>query len=57
MPSSRNHQQSHGLGQIDEQLEAQVKAAASIQGQSETDREALQAARREQSELDEIIDD
>ncbi|MGF7034971.1 hypothetical protein J2T17_005940 [Paenibacillus mucilaginosus] len=56
MATSRNHQGAHGIGQTEEQLNNQAQAAVQIQGESETDREVLAAANREDSELDEIIE-
>lgn len=56
MPSSRQHQEAHGIGQIEEQLAKQADAAASIQGNSSIDQETVAAANRENTELDEIID-
>jgi hypothetical protein len=57
MTTSRQHQEAHGLGQIEEQLSAQAEAAVQIQGgENETDREVADAANRHSSELDDIID-
>lgn len=56
MATSRNHQGAHGIGQTEEQLNAQAQAAEAIQGQNETDREVIAAANQEDSELDEIIE-
>lgn len=57
MPSSRNHQGAHGIGQVEEQLNQQAHAADNIQGGSETDREiAMEANRDAHTSLDEIID-
>ncbi|WP_167747201.1 hypothetical protein [Cohnella luojiensis] len=47
MPSSRNHQGAHGIGQAEEQLNQQANAADAIQGGSETDREIAKAANRD----------
>lgn len=55
MPSSRGHQGAQGIGQAEEQLNAQAQAAAEIQGANETDQEVLAAANQQDSELDEII--
>ncbi|WP_178075949.1 hypothetical protein [Paenibacillus oralis] len=46
MPSSRNHQGAHGIGQAEEQLNDQAEAAVNIQGQAEIDRHIKQAAKR-----------
>ncbi|MDQ0195629.1 hypothetical protein [Paenibacillus wynnii] len=56
MPSSRNHQEAHGIGQIEEQLQQQADAAKAIQGSSETDREIAEAAKSDKhTALDEIV--
>ncbi len=57
MPTSRNHQGAHGIGQVEEQLKKQANATDAIQGGSETDREIANAANRDaHTSLDEIID-
>lgn len=57
MTSSRNHQEAHGIGQIEEQLKQQADAAKAIQGENESDREIAEILKRDtQSSLDEIID-
>jgi hypothetical protein len=56
MSTSKQHQNAHGIGQVEEQLANQADAAASIQGESELDREVLREANRENTELDEIIE-
>lgn len=57
MPTSRNHQGAHGIGQVEEQLNQQANAADAIQGGSETDREIAKAANRDaHTSLDEIVD-
>ncbi|BBH20051.1 hypothetical protein Back11_13960 [Paenibacillus baekrokdamisoli] len=57
MTSSRNHQEAHGIGQIEEQLKQQADAADAIQGGNETDREIVKAANRDaHTSLDEIFD-
>ena len=57
MPSSRNHQGAHGIGQIEEQLQSQAEAAAQIQGQHDTDRDIAEAAHRDpHTSLDEIVE-
>ncbi|WP_028608773.1 hypothetical protein [Paenibacillus harenae] len=55
MTTSRQHQEAHGIGQIEEQLEQQIEAAEDIQGTSKLDQEIQAAAREHSSELDEII--
>jgi hypothetical protein len=54
--TSRQHQEAHGIGQIEEQLKQQNQAAEAIQGLNETDQAIASASRRQDSELDEIID-
>lgn len=44
MPSSRNHQGAHGIGQAEDQLNNQAEAAVEIQGESAIDRNITQAA-------------
>lgn len=57
MTTSRQHQEAHGSGQIEEQLNAQAQAAEQIQGLNEADREVIATANREHaSTLDEVID-
>jgi hypothetical protein len=57
LTTSRNHQEAHGIGQIEEQLNQQAEAAEAIQGENETDREIAKAANRDpHTSLDEIID-
>lgn len=55
MTTSRQHQEAHGIGQIEKQLKSQVKAAAAIQGESELDQDVISASKRKDSKLDEII--
>ncbi|TVY10267.1 hypothetical protein [Paenibacillus cremeus] len=56
MASSRNHQGAHGIGQAEEQLNAQAQAAQEIQGTNEVDQSVLAAANQSDSELDEIFE-
>jgi len=57
MPSSRNHQGAHGIGQIEEQLQQQAEAAVQIQGENETDRNIAEAVNRDpHTSLDEIVE-
>jgi len=44
MAKSRQHQEAHGTGQIEKQLERQADAASYIQGASWLDREVSSAA-------------
>lgn len=56
LSSSRNHQEAHGIGQIEEQLNRQADAAGNIQGKSKIDRDIADAANREaHTSLDEVI--
>jgi hypothetical protein len=57
MTTNRNHQEAHGIGQIEKQLKQQMDAADAIQGGSEVDSEIAKAANRDQhTSLDDIID-
>lgn len=56
MTTSRQHQKAHGTGQIEEQLEQQIRAAKQIQGENKLDQEIKAAANEHSSELEEIID-
>ncbi|WP_197081066.1 hypothetical protein [Gordoniibacillus kamchatkensis] len=56
MTTSRNHQEAHGIGQIEEQLSEQADAVQQLQGgESELDEEVAAAADASDSELDDII--
>ncbi|MCD1260750.1 hypothetical protein B5M42_018265 [Paenibacillus athensensis] len=57
MSTSKNHQQAHGIGQIEQQLNEQAQAAEALQGVNETDREVAEAAQQPASELDETTED
>lgn len=46
MAKSRQHQEAHGIGQIENQLKRQMEAAEEIQGGSETDRNVTAASRK-----------
>ncbi|XEC94723.1 hypothetical protein AB6A23_26135 [Paenibacillus tarimensis] len=50
MASSRQHQEAHGIGQIEQQLKQQAEAAEEIQGESELDREISDAHERFKAE-------
>jgi hypothetical protein len=54
MATSRQHQESHGIGQIEQQLDNQAEAAVNIQGKNELDQKVTSAASHQDSELDEI---
>ena len=57
MATSRNHQGAHGIGQIEEQLNQQAKAANGIQGGNDTDLEIANSANNDvHTSLDEIVD-
>ena len=52
MAKSRQHQEAHGIGQIEEQLAQQAEAAAELQGTSEADRRVVAASREQDSETE-----
>ncbi|WP_342574015.1 hypothetical protein [Paenibacillus sp. FSL M8-0142] len=54
MATSRQHQEAHGIGQIEDQLNDQMEAAEEIQGQSKLDREIYKAARRDSDPLKDV---
>lgn len=54
MATSRQHQEAHGIGQIEDQLNDQMEAAEEIQGQSKLDREIDKAARRDSDPLKDV---
>ncbi|CAM3553819.1 hypothetical protein [Marinicrinis lubricantis] len=54
MTQNSQHQEAHGIGQIEEQLKQQAEAAESIQGINEADRDIAEKARQRESELDEL---
>ncbi|MFB5677721.1 hypothetical protein ACE3NQ_21590 [Paenibacillus terreus] len=56
MATSRQHQEAHGIGQIEKQLNRQAEAAAQIQGGSETDREINEASMKKDSAVKEEAD-
>jgi hypothetical protein len=56
LATSRQHQEAHGIGQIEKQLENQTEAAEAIQGESNLDQEVASTSREQDSELDEIIE-
>jgi hypothetical protein len=57
MTTSRQHQEAHGIGQIEKQLKNQTEAAVDIQGENNVDQEIISAAKRNSSEeLDEILE-
>jgi hypothetical protein len=56
MTTSRQHQEAHGIGQIQKQLHNQAEAAEAIQGASELDQAVKAASKEHESELDEIIE-
>jgi hypothetical protein len=56
MTTSRQHQEAHGIGQIEKQLKNQAEAAVDVQGENNVDQETTSAAQRKDSEeLDEIL--
>lgn len=56
MTTSRQHQEAHGIGQIEEQLNRQAETASRLQGRSEADADVIAESRRDDTELDEIAD-
>lgn len=56
MTTSSRHQGTHGIGQVEEQLNNQAQAAEQIQGKNKVDQEIIAAANQHSSELDEIIE-
>lgn len=57
MTTSRQHQEAHGIGQIEKQLKNQAKTAVDIQGENDVDQEISSSAKNNDSEeLDEILE-
>ncbi len=57
MTTRRQHQEAHGIGQIEKQLKNQANAAVDIQGENNLDQEITSAAKNNESEvLDEILE-
>jgi hypothetical protein len=56
LTSSRQHQEAHGIGQIEKQFKNQAEAAEAIQGESDLDQKVVSLSREQDSELDEIIE-
>lgn len=52
MAKSKQHQEAHGIGQIEQQLNDQMEAAEEIQGQSKLDRAIQQTANRHADPLE-----
>lgn len=52
MAKSRQHQEAHGIGQIENQLAQQTEAAEEILGGSEADRKVIAASREQDSETE-----
>jgi len=46
LAKSKQQQEAHGIGQIEQQLNHQMEAAAEIQGQSKLDQEIKKATQR-----------
>ncbi|MBD2862182.1 hypothetical protein [Paenibacillus oceani] len=57
MAKSRQHQEAHGIGQIENQLAQQTEAAEEIQGGSEADRKVIAASREQDSETEDGFED
>ncbi|MGM1044526.1 MAG: hypothetical protein ACQEXX_00110 [Bacillota bacterium] len=47
MAKSKQQQEAHGIGQVEQQLNNQMEAAAEIQGQSKLDGEIKKATHRQ----------
>ncbi|WP_187386525.1 hypothetical protein [Paenibacillus ihumii] len=47
MAKSKQHQEAHGIGQVEQQLNQQMEAAEEMQGPSKLDREIDKAAHRQ----------
>ncbi|WP_193571481.1 hypothetical protein [Paenibacillus psychroresistens] len=57
MTTSRQHQEAHGIGQIEKQLKNQSEAAVELQGENNVDQEIISAAiNNDSEELDEILE-
>ncbi|MBX4148120.1 hypothetical protein MKY82_18815 [Paenibacillus sp. FSL W7-1279] len=46
MAKSKQHQEAHGIGQVEQQLNNQMEAAEDIQGQSKLDQDIKKASQR-----------
>ncbi|MGC5772754.1 hypothetical protein [Paenibacillus pabuli] len=53
MAKSKQQQEAHGIGQIEQQLNNQMEAAAEIQGQSKLDQEIKKATHSPIDQLNE----
>lgn len=54
MAKSKQHQEAHGIGQIEQQLNDQMEAAEEIQGQSKLDRDIQKASHRHADPLKDL---
>lgn len=52
LAKSKQHQEAHGIGQIEQQLNDQMEAAEEIQGQSKLDRAIHKTANRHADPLE-----
>lgn len=54
MAKSKQHQEAHGIGQIEQQLNNQMEAAEEIQGPSKLDRDIKKATHRRVDPLEDL---
>ncbi|ACX65805.1 hypothetical protein MHI43_18185 [Paenibacillus sp. FSL H8-0457] len=54
MAKSKQQQEAHGIGQVEQQLNHQMEAAEEIQGTSNLDREIKKAANRQADPLNDL---
>jgi hypothetical protein len=54
LAKSKQHQEAHGIGQIEQQLNDQMEAAEEIQGQSKLDRDIQKASHRQADPLKDL---
>jgi|GEM_PF-755059 len=57
MAKSKNQQEAHGIGQVEDQLNSQAQAAEQMQGLNAVDQSVQEAAQNMHSEsLDEVME-
>lgn len=54
MAKSKQHQEAHGIGQVEQQLNNQMEAAEDIQGQSKLDQDVKKASQRPSDPLKDL---
>ncbi|WP_179090603.1 MULTISPECIES: hypothetical protein [Paenibacillus] len=54
MAKSKQHQEAHGIGQIEQQLNDQMEAAEEIQGPSKLDQDIQKASHRQADPLKDL---